>query len=286
MKIGLYSNLTKDTNAIVTKTVFSLIKERGFDVYLSRELQEVDFGVTKLEFYDNPELARLSDYVVVLGGDGTILRIAEECARFDTPIYAINIGTKGFLSEVNKEEFEKIVGDVEGYNYILDKRKFLKVKIKGSSEEFYALNDVVVCQSQCSKVLRAEINVDDTLVDKYTSDGIIVATPTGSTAYSLSAGGPIVAPDVDCFIISPICAHSLHSRPMIVSNSSKVCLKISDKNVKAAINVDGVKVQEVNSDDIVEITDSNLYVSFVRRNSYNFYEKLLAKMRYWSSIEV
>ncbi len=286
MKIGLYSNLTKDTGALITKAVYKLLTENGFETYISNELENVDFKDHSPIFMSNSDLAENSEFVVVLGGDGTILRIAKECAKHKTPIYAVNVGTKGFLSEINKNELDKIVKDVTNNNYILDNRKFLKVKVSNADKEYYALNEVVVCESQCAKVLRAEITVNNTMVDKYTSDGIIVATPTGSTAYSLSAGGPIVAPDVNCFLITPICAHSLHSRPMIVSNNSTVRIKITDKSTNASMNIDGEHISNLTIEDIVEVNDSDLYVSFVRRKSFNFYEKLLAKMRYWSSIEV
>ena len=102
----------------------------------------------------------------------------------------------------------------------------------------------------------------------------------------MSAGGPIVAPDVNCFLITPICAHSLHSRPMIVSNTSTVKVKITDGKTKASVNIDGEHIKNITLNDSVEVVDSDLYVSFVRRKSFNFYEKLLGKMRYWSSIEV
>ena len=286
MKIGLYSNLTRDNDAVITKAVFNLLADNGLEPFVSDELSGVDFGRHTPNFLTNTELAKNSEFVVVLGGDGTILRIAKECAKHKTPIYAVNVGTKGFLSEINKNELNKIITDVVNKDYILDNRKFLKVKISNSEEEFYALNEVVVCEAQCAKVLRAEITVNDTMVDKYTSDGIIVATPTGSTAYSLSAGGPIVAPDVNCFLITPVCAHSLHSRPMIVSNTSTVKVKITDGKTKASVNIDGEHIKNITLNDSVEVVDSDLYVSFVRRKSFNFYEKLLGKMRYWSSIEV
>lgn len=285
MKIGLYSNLTRDNGAVITHAVYKLLTENGFEVFLSSDLLGVDFPKTAI-FYDNDKLAKLSDFIVVLGGDGTILRIAKECARFDTPIYAVNIGHKGFLSEINKDELDKIVSDVQAGNYVLDKRKFLKVKISTEDRVHYALNEVVVAQALASRIMKAEISVNGTMVDKYSSDGIIVATPTGSTAYSLSAGGPIVAPDVNCFIISPICAHTLHSRPMIVSNSNTVKVKIIDAMPGANVNIDGENISKLSKDTYIEVSDSDLCVSFVRRKSYNFYEKLLAKMRYWSSIEV
>ena len=286
MKIGLYSNLTRDPGAQYTKTVYNILKERNVAIKISDGLNGIDFGVPNNIYYDNNELARESDVVIVLGGDGTILGIAKECATYRKPIFAVNMGHKGFLSEVNKEDLEQDFNDLFNGNFILDKRKFLKVKIDGSDKEYYALNEIVVAQSLCSRIMKAEITVNGTLVDKYSSDGIIVSTPTGSTAYSLSAGGPIVAPDVSCFIISPICAHSLHSRPLIVSNSSTINVKILSADPGANVNVDGQNILTIKNGMSVNISDSDLSVDFIRRPSFNFYEKLLEKMRYWSSIEV
>lgn len=286
MKIGLYSNLTRDLNAVYTKAVYNILKERNVIINISNDLKDVDFGVSHAVSYANYDLARLSDVVIVLGGDGTILGIAKECATFNTPIFAVNMGHKGFLSEVNKEDLEQDFNDLFDGNYMLDNRKFLKVNVVGENKEYFALNEVVVAQSLCSRIMKAEITINGTMVDKYTSDGIIVSTPTGSTAYSLSAGGPIVAPDVSCFIISPICAHSLHSRPLIVSNNSSVKITLLDATPSANVNIDGQQIRTILNDDMVEISDSNLFVSFIRRKNFNFYEKLLEKMRYWSSIEI
>ena len=286
MKIGLYSNLTRDPGAQYTKTVYNILQERNVAIKISDGLNGIDFGVPNNTYYDNNELARESDVVIVLGGDGTILGIAKECATYRKPIFAVNMGHKGFLSEVNKEDLEQDFNDLFNGNFILDKRKFLKVKIDGTDKEYYALNEIVVAQSLCSRIMKAEITVNGTLVDKYSSDGIIVSTPTGSTAYSLSAGGPIVAPDVSCFIISPICAHSLHSRPLIVSNSSTINVKILSADPGANVNVDGQNILTIKNGMSVNISDSDLSVDFIRRPSFNFYEKLLEKMRYWSSIEV
>ena len=286
MKIGLYSNLTRDINAQYTIAVYNILKEKDVSIYISNDLKDIDFGDPISNTYDNYNLAKETEVVIVLGGDGTILGIAKECATFNTPIFAVNMGHKGFLSEVNKEDLEQDFNDLFSGNFVLDNRRFLKVKIGDSNATHYALNEVVVAQSLCSRILKAEITVNGTLVDKYTSDGIIVATPTGSTAYSLSAGGPIVAPDVSCFIISPICAHSLHSRPMIVSNSSVVNVTLLNADPSANVNVDGQNLGQITNGTSVEITDSDLSVSFIRRPNFNFYEKLLEKMRYWSSIEV
>ena len=286
MKIGLYSNLTRDLNAVYTKAVYNILKERKVIINISNDLKDVDFGYNHEVSYGNYDLARLSDVVIVLGGDGTILGIAKECATFNTPIFAVNMGHKGFLSEVNKEDLEQDFNDLFNGNFMLDKRKFLKVNVQNDDNDYYALNEVVVAQSLCSRIIKAEITVNGTMVDKYTSDGIIVATPTGSTAYSLSAGGPIVAPDVSCFIISPICAHSLHSRPLIVASSSSVGVTLLDAIPGANINIDGEHVKTISNGTTIKVSDSDLCVSFIRRKTFNFYEKLLEKMRYWSSIEI
>ncbi len=285
MKIGLYTNLTRDPNAQYTKAVYNILKEKNVIIRISNDLNGVDFGEPIENTYNNCDLAKFSDVVIVLGGDGTILRIAKECATCGTPIFAVNIGHKGFLSEVNKEDLKQDFNDLFSGNYILDNRKFLKVKVNGMGKEHYALNEVVVAQSLCSRILKSNITVNGTMVDKYVSDGIIISTPTGSTAYSLSAGGPIVAPDVSCFIISPICAHSLHSRPLIVSNSSVVQVHLTEAIPGANVNIDGQNVERIKNGDVVEIADSNLFVSFIRRPNFNFYEKLLAKMRYWGGLE-
>ena len=284
MRIGIYANLTRDIDGKVTIAVYNQLKEHGFEIYASNELTSIGLPVD-CNFLTNKDLATISEIMVVLGGDGTILRIAKECAMANTPVFTVNIGNKGFLTELDRDEVDQIITEILNGQYKLDKRQLLQVNVEDNPNTFYALNEVVIARESCTKVVRTEISVNDARVDNYTSDGVIVATPTGSTAYSLSAGGPILSPDVEALIITPICAHSLHSRPLVVNNHNVVSVKINHAEPNAYLNVDGSLITSLKNQDRVKVTKSDLYLTFIRRDYYNFHMKLLAKMRYWSSFE-
>lgn len=284
MRIGIYTNLTRDIGGKVTLAVYKQLKGHGFEVYVSDELKSIGLP-DDCNYINNAELATVSEILLVFGGDGTILRIAKECAVAKTPVFAVNIGNKGFLTELDRDEVDQIITEILNGQYKLDNRQLLQVSVEGKEEVYYALNEVVIARESCTKVVRTEISVNNARVDNYTSDGVIVCTPTGSTAYSLSAGGPIVSPDVEALVITPICAHSLHSRPLVVNNHNIVTIKINHAEPNAYLNVDGTLLTSLKNNEVVKVTKSDVYLTFIRRNYYNFHKKLLSKMRYWSSFE-
>lgn len=224
------------------------------------------------------------DVLFVLGGDGTILMMAAECAARGVKIIGINYGHVGFLAEFEPEKLNEAVELVLSCNYSIQKRSMLKVECGG--KYFYALNDLVIQRSTYGEnfanavSLHAEIN--GTTVDNFSSDGIIVSTPTGSTAYSLSAGGSILAPELDAFILTPICAHSLHSRPVVFGDSS--VLKIHPVNARFPLvfAIDGKIAGEIKSGEIITVTKAERYAEFITAADKSFFNKLLIKLSIWS----
>ena len=219
----------------------------------------------------------------VLGGDGTILNVAAECAKRGVKILGINYGHLGFLTEYESEKVGEAIGLVCG-NFITQKRTMLEVECKGKT--YLALNDLVIQRSTGGNdftntvELRAEI--DGATVDNYQSDGIIVSTPTGSTAYSLSAGGSILTPDINAFIMTPICAHSLHSRPVVYNDNST--LKIFPLNVRMPLNIilDGKIVDTIDESVTVNVKKSQNFAEFIVCRENDFFNKLLIKLNIWS----
>lgn len=279
MKIGIFANLDKDLEGRATTALVEFLLPRNFEVYVSEQLECLQLPV---RYCDNATLAAC-DIVVVFGGDGTILRIAKECARTNAKIFAVNLGHRGFLAAVEYVELSNIFNDIASGNYVLDTRNLINVT---AGENIYlALNEAVIARGAQTKMLKTEVRVNGALADKYASDGVIVSTPTGSTAYSLSAGGPIIAPDVNAVLITPICAHSLHSRPMVINSDNTIWIKLLRAETYAYLNIDGDDVQKLQSGDIFLVTKSEYSVSFIRLKKYNYYEKLLQKMRYWSSFD-
>ena len=223
------------------------------------------------------------DVLFVLGGDGTILDIAAECAKRRVKILGVNYGHLGFLTEYESGKVGEAIGLVCG-DFITQKRTMLEAECKGKT--YLALNDIVIQRSTGGKnftntvELRAEIN--GSTVDNYQSDGIIISTPTGSTAYSLSAGGSILTPDINAFIMTPICAHSLHSRPVVYNDNST--LKIFPLNVKTPLNIiiDGKIVDAIDESVTVNVKKSQNFAEFIVCRENDFFNKLLIKLNIWS----
>ncbi len=270
MKAGIYFyKKYLDENLDIIKHIVGELKKGGLEYRI---------------VHDRTELAGL-DVCVVLGGDGTILSIATECARQGVKIIGINYGRMGFLSEFEQDSVDEAVSLVCSGNFQICTRSLLEISF--GSDIHMALNDVVLQRSTTGREfantvsIRAEI--DGVLVDNFQADGIIVSTPTGSTAYSLSAGGSVLAPDLNAFIMTPICPHSLHSRPIVISDDSRVKLYPVNSRAPLAVIVDGRGVGEVWNGDEVLIKKSAYSLDFISNGCMNFYNKLLSKMSKWST---
>ncbi len=224
------------------------------------------------------------DVLFVLGGDGTILSVASECALRGVKIIGINYGHMGFLAEFQPEKLDEAVNLVCAGNFSLQRRSMLEVEYRG--KKFCALNDVVIQRgtngASFSNTVNLRAEIDGTTVDNFSSDGIIISTPTGSTAYSLSAGGSVLAPELEAFILTPICPHSLHSRPVVFSDRSelKVCSANSRANI--VLVVDGKIIGEVLANEYIKITKSDKSAEFITAANKNFFNELLLKLNIWS----
>lgn len=276
MRVGIFTNLNKDIEGRATIALFSFLKERNIEVIVSDQLKCLNL---QAHYYTKKKLAELSDIIVVFGGDGTILRIAKECAQNNAKIFAVNLGTLGFLTEVENVELSNIFNEIINGRYFIDKRALLTATHKGIT--FLALNDIVVTRSTVTKMVRSELRINGALVDTYVSDGIIFATPTGSTAYSLSSGGPILSPELEGIVISPICPHSLHSRHFVISDKNVISLTLIRAEPFAHLNIDGVDVEKILDGEMVVIEKSDIQLDFIRLTKYNFFDKLQEKMRSW-----
>ena len=281
MIIGIYTNLSKDIGGKVTTSIFDLLSQNNFvTINLSDELRILNL---KGEYFSRNSLAQNSDLVIVLGGDGTILRIAKECALYDTKIYAINLGNRGFLTEEENFDINSQINFLLKKEYAYDKRRLIRISAKNNI--FLALNEVVLARGSRTKTMKCEVMINSALFDYYTSDGIIVSSPTGSTAYNISAGGPIIAPDVEAFVITPICAHSLHSRPIVINNQSSIWISLLHAEPYAHLNIDGEDIINLADGDSIEVSSSELVATFIRKPDYNYFSRLSKKMRRWSDID-
>ena len=220
--------------------------------------------------------------LICFGGDGTILHTAMAAARIGIPILGGNIGTMGFMAELETSELDMLARVATG-NYTVDSRMMLDVTIQRDRDIIYhdiCLNDVAITKGTVARIVHLEVKCDDVSAMECGGDGIIIATPTGSTAYSLSAGGPIVEPDARNIIITPVCAHDMISRSMVVSDKRKLTVQmIQNVRRNAYLSVDGGKAIRMNMGDTAIIKKSNLETKLVRLNERSFYEVLNTKFR-------
>lgn len=224
-----------------------------------------------------------SDAVLVLGGDGTILR-AISCMRSALrPVLGINLGTLGFLAECMPSELEASVSRLAAGDYWLEERMLLHARLEGNDRVYTALNDIVITRGSFARMIHADIYVDNALASQYVGDGSVVASPTGSTAYSLSAGGPVVAPDLDCFVMAPICPHTLSSRPMVVSAASRVRLELTPRGEDGGmlLAVDGMQTDILRTKTAIHIRRSERTLPFVRFGENRFFGLLRNKLSTW-----
>ncbi len=279
----IITNKEKDVDFHVTKRIVSYIERAGKSVTLSGESSEQDSNST-VDTSKNIECA------IVLGGDGTIIQAANDLMSQNIPIFGVNLGTLGFLAEVEKQHVEVALERLFRNDYRIENRLMLKGNILYSpihqriseNKEQYALNDIVITRKGFSRIISLEIYVNDVLVDNFLGDGVIISTPTGSTAYNLSAGGPIVLPDANVMVITPICPHSLSPRSIVVSaeDTIKVIVAKSKKSqeAEAIATYDGKEGIDLGTEDTIIIHKAKHNTQLVKLNNNGIYEVLRSKL--------
>jgi len=274
LKVGVFTNLHKDKDLSVTKSLLNCLSDRKVSYALDEDLKNI---IPSAEYFSLDRPADF-DFMITVGGDGTILRVAKYCARYDIPVAGLNLGFVGFLTEEEPDRADLLVGALINGRYSLERRTLLSAEADGKS--FFALNDAVISRDSDSRMLETDVFVNGEFVDRYFCDGYIVSTPTGSTAYSLSAGGPILSPNVAAFILTSINSHSLHSRPIVVSENDEITLK-TGKRSSVNLVIDGVPGARIEGSSEIRLKKSDAVVSFVRLSGHGFFNKLLTKLNKW-----
>ncbi len=223
------------------------------------------------------------DLLIVLGGDGTLLSAARALHGHDVPILAVNLGALGFLTSVTLDELYPVLEQALAGNHLSSERMMLEAALSRNGatvERQPALNDAVVTKSALARMLDFDVYVDQNQVGRYRADGLIVATPTGSTAYSLAAGGPVIHPDLDAFVITPICPHMLTNRPLVIPGAARVEVDFSAADEPVYLTLDGQIGLQLESADRVTITKSPNKVKLIRPPGKSYYEILRSKLRW------
>lgn len=278
-KIGIFLNPDRDPGLKAAAHAAAELISRGASVFFDLSYK-TELSHTGAEFVSHSHMLEKSDLIVALGGDGTILKIIKAAAGFDTPVIGINLGHLGFLTQAEKGDdsiFDKIVcGDYTVNHFMMLECRIYKNGVP--SEPSLALNDIIL-RGNNAKMISLEVEIDKTVANRYLADGIIAATAIGSTAYSLSCGGPIVHQALDCILLTPVCPHTLKSRCIAVPPASKIILRFdasycSETDLKA----DGEAIGQLSDGDYIEIAASKLRAPLAMINDRNYFDVIRKKL--------
>jgi NAD+ kinase len=281
-KFCVIANREKDTNLEITKKIVDYMKQNHKDCVL---LEGQDPANCQNCFTDSNSIPEDTECAIVLGGDGTIIQAANDLAGKNIPILGINLGTLGFLAEIEKHNIYEALDSLYQDRWSLDSRMMLKGYIYSNGKETYngiALNDIVITRSGFSRIISVSVFVNDKLVDRYRGDGVIISTPTGSTGYNLSSGGPVVKPDTKAIIITPICPHTLNSRSIVVSSEDNVKIEINESKKtqedEAIATFDGRMAILLQAKDIIDINKAKEEAKLIKINHTSFFDILRTKI--------
>ncbi|MCZ7601743.1 MAG: NAD(+)/NADH kinase [Melioribacteraceae bacterium] len=285
MKIGLIPNTTKMNTIDILNDFLLLLEQFGIEYLFSDNLLELKdqlvFRNTDTKFMSIKKLGESADIIVSFGGDGTMLHNAYELRGTKAPMLGLNLGKLGFLAEYEMKDVPQLVNELKENKFVIDERMALSAFNKNEPQnELYAINDLVIDKGRWQKMIELTVKVDDHYVSTFSADGIIIATPTGSTGYSLSTGGPIVNPKADAITISPISPHTLTMRPLVLSSNQKIEISVRSPYESVQVNCDGQRVYYYQSPVTLEINKSSQPVKLIHSNSSNYFEILRNKL-FW-----
>ncbi len=285
-RIGLVANFEKSSSPAVLRRAAGLIARSGRIV--AAEAKTAELARLKCARFPDPLiLARETDLLLVFGGDGTMLRVARQMDGIATPILGINVGRLGFLTAVSSTELPQALQKLWRGDFSVEPRALIVAsgQCGGKSVEMAALNDIVISHGAVSRVIELEVSVDGETLTRYRGDGLIVSSPTGSTAYSLSAGGPIISPAADVFAITPICPHALSNRSVIVNLSATVRVTLLTPHIETIVAADGQLQTTLGVQESITICRSRREVNLVHLGGHSFFETVRRKLR-WSGSPV
>lgn len=275
--ITIIPNPTKDGELKVTRRLIELLSGRA---ELIMEERYASLG-SDVHYRKNAELYTSSDCAIVIGGDGTILQAAEPCARLGIPIMGINMGTVGFMTELEVSAMEEGINALLEGRYTTQKRMMMRVDIEkqnGTRTQLHVLNDIVISKKDAA-MISAELYSNGEKINEYIADGLILSTPTGSTGYSLSAGGPVADPTMELFIATPICAHMLSARPMLMSAKKSITLRLTSGGCESTvITVDGEDKCKMSLSDTVTVKKSEYNLNIIKLGNQSFYQIMMEKL--------
>lgn len=280
MKIGIVPNLTREKALEVTVNTTECLEKLNIDFYFDKStITDFPILISEDKFLD--DLYSSVDIIIAIGGDGSFIHTAKTAALHNKPVLCINAGNLAFLAGLEGNELELLEKLISG-EYTIDKRLLLEVSAQNDSEcKFmgYCLNDVSVARGKDIRLIDLDVFCDKRKINSYRADGVIISTPTGSTAYSWSAGGPVIDPNLQCIMLTPICTHSPLNRSLVFDDKSRLTVKASMNSVQEiSVSTDGEKSVSLPSNTEIRISKSELYAEFIRIKSDEFFDILNSKL--------
>ncbi len=283
MLIGIVANITKEKVFEVVSSLLNKLKQNNLDYILTNSLSETD-GKIKIKLFDefvtdDKELYEKADIIMSIGGDGTMLVTAFNAQFYNKPVLGINLGKLGFLAEANINQMDKIIRELKEGNYVIEERMLISgVALGHEKDKLYAINDIVIDKGGWPKMIELTVWVGGEYVTTFSADGLIVATPTGSTGYSISVGGPIVSPKTDVITLSPISPHSLTVRPLVLPSSQEIFIKADSPYKEVQVSCDGQRVFDFPPPTEIKIRKSDRPLKLVHTSLTTYFETLRNKL--------
>jgi NAD+ kinase len=282
MVIAIFGNTLRSETVREVRHIIEFLQLRGVDIVLSQELRHeaVNREFPSVEDFIT-HTGETIDFALSVGGDGTFLTTASLVGHLDIPILGINCGHLGYLAEVQTDNIDAVLDQLISNNYTIEQRRMLEVSCQydGKIVSPFALNEVAVLKSGLSSMITIDVTLNGEFLHNYKADGLLIATPTGSTAYNLSVGGPLLEPHVNAIILTPVATHSLNIRPLVVLDDSLIDIKISSRNGSYLLSVDG-RSQVLSQDVQLHIERSQRTIKLVRINGQTFMQSLKEKLNW------
>lgn len=282
MKFAIFGNNYQAHKSSHAEHLFRLLKQRNAEICVNRKFyqfltEDLHLNIPSAELFDEDNF--VADMVICMGGDGTFLKAASRVRDKGIPILGINTGRLGFLADISPDEMEETLEEIYNHQYKIEERSVLRINCnhEGLMKDPYALNEIAVLKRDSSSMISIHTSINGERLTTYQADGLIVTTPTGSTAYSLSVGGPIMVPHSKTFAITPVAPHSLNVRPIVICDDWEITLEVESRSHNFLVAIDG-RSESCKETTHLRISRADYFVKVVKRYNHNFFETLRNKM--------
>jgi len=285
-RIGIIAKQNKPEAVPIVRNLMEWLQPKKIEVYIEEEMKNLLTprpSGTNLYVMGKKEIPSHAEMIIVLGGDGTLLSVARLVGDHEVPILGVNLGGLGFLTEITLEELYRVLERVIQGDFVTDERVVLNAAVIRRGErmaEFVVLNDAVINKGALARIIDLETTINGEYLTTFKSDGLIISTPTGSTAYNLSAGGPIVYPSLHCMIITPICPHTLTNRPIVIPDDVEIRAYLKTRQQEVILTLDGQQGFSLEYEDVVEIRKAEGRILLIKSPYRHYFELLREKLKW------